>query len=251
MEEVEDLKNLMTIIPLWSTGIFLNTSIGIFNSLTVLQALTMDRHLGPNFKIPAASFLVFNLLATAISIAFIDILILPTWQNLTHRPITPLGRIGIGHFINIIALAASALIETRRLHVARSHELEGSIVPMSASWLVLPLVVMGMGEGFHFPGTVALYYQEFPKALKSTSTAMVSLVFAIGLYLSTLVTDLIDRTTRWLPDDINDGRLDCVFWTLVVMVTVNFGYFLVCAKFFKYQIVEDEDLDDRPSELAL
>jgi len=38
---------------------------------------------------------------------------------------------------------------------------------MSALWLMLPLVVMGIGEGFHFPGTVvALYYQEFPKSLK-------------------------------------------------------------------------------------
>ncbi|KAG2730004.1 hypothetical protein I3760_01G274600 [Carya illinoinensis] len=212
MEEVEDLKN----------------------------ALTMDRHLGPNFKIPAASFLVFNLLATAISIFVVDCLILPTWQNLTHTPITPLRRIGIGHFINIIALVGSALIETRRLHVAQTHELiEGSIVPMSASWLVLPLVVMGIGEGFHFPGTVALYYQEFPKALKSTSTAMVSLLIGIGLYLSTIVTELIDRTTRWLPDNINDGRLDCVFWTLVVIATVNFGYFLICARFFKYKNVED------------
>ncbi|KAG6669934.1 protein NRT1/ PTR FAMILY 2.7-like [Carya illinoinensis] len=244
MEEVEDLKNVMTIIPVWSTGILLSTSIGVSNSLTILQALTMDRHLGPNFKIPAASFLVFNLLATAISIFVVDCLILPTWQNLTHTPITPLRRIGIGHFINIIALVGSALIETRRLHVAQTHEvIEGSIVPMSASWLVLPLVVMGIGEGFHFPGTVALYYQEFPKALKSTSTAMVSLLIGIGLYLSTIVTDLIDRTTRWLPDNINDGRLDCVFWTLVVIAAVNFGYFLICARLFKYKNVEDRDQD--------
>jgi peptide/histidine transporter 3/4 len=244
MEEVEDLKKLVRIIPIWSSGIFLGTPIGIFGSLTVLQALTMDRHLGPHFKIPASSFVVFNLLATSISILTIDNFLLPAWQNLIRKPLTPLQRIGIGHVINILAMVGSALIETRRLHVVRTHQLGGqlgSVVPMSALWLVLPLVVIGISEGFHFPGTVALYYQEFPKSLKSTSTAMVSLLIGIGFYLSTTMIDLTDRTTGWLPDNINDGRLDNVFWMMAVIGAVNFGYFLGCAKMFKYQRVEDHD----------
>jgi peptide/histidine transporter 3/4 len=252
VEEVEDLKKLIRILPIWSTGIYLGTAICIFTSLTILQALTMDRHLGPHFKIPASSFLVFNLLATTISIFTIDNFLLPTWQNLTRKHLTPLQRIGIGHVINILAMVGSALIETRRLHVVRTHQLMGQpggmVVPMSALWLVLPLAVMGIGEGFHFPGTVALYYQEFPKSLKSTSTAMVSLLIGIGLYLSTAITDLIDRTTGWLPDNINDGRVDNVFWVMVVIGALNFGYFLGCAKMFKYQHVEDHD--DGPSGLA-
>jgi peptide/histidine transporter 3/4 len=119
----------------------------------------------------------------------------------------------------------------------------GLAVPMSALWLVLPLAVMGIGEGFHFPGTVALYYQEFPKTLKSTSTAMVSLLIGIGLYLSTAITDLTDKTTGWLPNNINNGRVDNVFWMMAVIGAINFGYFLCCAKMFKYQHV-DQDHDD-------
>jgi peptide/histidine transporter 3/4 len=114
---------------------------------------------------------------------------------------------------------------------------------------MLPLVVMGIGEGFHFPGTVvALYYQEFPKSLKSTSTAMVSLLIGIGLYPSIEITDLIDRTIGWLPDNINDGRVDNLFWMMAVIGAVNFGYFLGCTKKFKYQHVKDHD--DGPSGLA-
>ncbi|XP_059458459.1 protein NRT1/ PTR FAMILY 2.7-like [Corylus avellana] len=251
VEEVEDLKKLVRIIPIWSSGIFLGTPIGVFGSLTILQALTMDRHLGPHFKIPASSFAVFNLLATTISIFTIDNFLLPMWQNMIRRPLTPLQRIGIGHVINILAMVGSALIETRRLHVVRTHQLSGQlglVVPMSALWLVLPLVVIGISEGFHFPGTIALYYQEFPKSLKSTSTAMVSLLIGIGLYLSTTMIDLTDRTTGWLPDNINDGRLDNVFWMMAVIGALNFGYFLGCAKIFKYQHVEDHD--GQSSELA-
>ncbi|KAG7992979.1 hypothetical protein I3843_02G154600 [Carya illinoinensis] len=169
MEEVADLKSLLKIMPLWSTGILLGTAIGIFSSLTILQALTMNRHLGSHFKIPAASFLVFNLLGTAISIFIIDHFLLPTWQNLTRQSLIPLQRIGVGHIISILSLAGCALIETRRLHVIGSHRLggqPGQIVPMSALWLALPLVMIGVGEGFHVPGLFALCYEEFPESLK-------------------------------------------------------------------------------------
>ncbi|KAM1019835.1 hypothetical protein FF1_041123 [Malus domestica] len=230
VKEVEDLKTLMKIMPLWSTGIFLSTPIGITSSLFILQALTMDRHLGPHFTIPAGSFLVFNLLATAISILIVDRFVL--------SKLTPLQRIGIGHVINIVALIGSALIERRRLGVVKAHNLmnqPGSVVPMSALWLVVPLSVVGIGEAFHFPGQVSLFYEEFPKSLKSTSTAMISLLIGIGYYLSTAITDLVDKTTGWLPNDINQGRLDNVFWMLAVVGVVNFVYYLICAKFFIYQ----------------
>ena len=140
--------------------------------------------------------------------------------------------------INIVALIGSALIERRRLGVIRAHNImnqPGSVVPMSALWLVVPLSVVGIGEAFHFPGQVSLFYEEFPKSLKSTSTAMISLLIGIGFYLSTAITDLVDRTTGWLPNDINQGRLDNVFWMLAVVGMVNFVYYLICAKFFMYQ----------------
>ncbi|KAJ9159985.1 hypothetical protein P3X46_025430 [Hevea brasiliensis] len=249
LEELEDLKILIKIMPLWSTSIFLSTTIAIFNSLTILQALTMDRHLGPHFKVPPGSFLVFNLVATALSIFIIDRFLLPAWKNLICQTLTPLQRIGIGHVINILAMVASALIESRRLHVVETHNSNGtpgsSIVPMSGLWLVLPLAIVGVGEGFHFPGQVALYYQEFPSSLRSTSTAMISLLIGIGFYLGTAITNLVRRSTGWLPNNnINDGRLDNVFWLSAVIGVVNFGYYLVCAKLFKYQNVEKHDDHD-------
>lgn len=118
------------------------------------------------------------------------------------------------------------------------------IVPMSALWLALPLVGIGVGEGFSVPGLIALCYQEFPESLKSTSTAMASLLIGIGLYLSTAIMDLIERTSGWLADNINDGRLDYVFWILVMVTVVNFGYFLLCAKLFKMYQHDEERHDD-------
>ncbi|KAF4389164.1 hypothetical protein F8388_026893 [Cannabis sativa] len=163
VEEVEDLKRVIKLIPLWSTGILLTTTIAMFNGLSTIQALAMDREVGP-IKIPAGTFLAFTLVTTAISIFIVD------------------------------------------------------------------------REAFHFPGQVALYYQEFPDSLKTTSTAMVSLLIGLGYYLSVVFTDFIDNTTGWLPNNINIGRVDCVYWLFVVIGVLNFGYYLVCAKLYEYQL---------------
>ncbi|KAL8090524.1 hypothetical protein AgCh_039831 [Apium graveolens] len=42
------------------------------------------------------------------------------------------------------------------------------------------------------------------------------------------------ETTEWLPDDINEGRADYVYWIMSGIGMVNFAYYLICAKFFNY-----------------
>ncbi|KAA0033941.1 protein NRT1/ PTR FAMILY 2.7-like [Cucumis melo var. makuwa] len=242
VQEVEDFKTLLKIFPLWSTSIFLSVPIAIQGSLTVLQALTMDRHLGPNFKIPAGSFSVIIFISTTISLTLVDRFLYPIWQKLIGRMPRPLERIGLGHVLNFISMVVSALVESKRLKIAHVHHLQGqveAIVPISALWLFPQLVLVGMGEAFHFPGQVGLYYQEFPMSLRSTATAMISLVIAVAYYLSTGLIDLLHKVTKWLPDDINQGRLDNVYWMISVIGVINFGYYLVCARCYKYQNVED------------
>ncbi|KAF3966041.1 hypothetical protein CMV_009823 [Castanea mollissima] len=143
-------------------------------------------------------------------------------------------------------MAISALVESKRLKIAQAHHLQGqpgAIVPMLALWLFPQLILVGIGEAFHFPGQIALYYQEFPMALRSTSTAMIAMIIGIAYYLSTALIDLVRRVTGWLPNNINNGRLDNVYWLLVVVGVLNFGYYLVCAYLYKYQNVEKEEED--------
>lgn len=97
MKQVQDLKSLIRILPLWSTSIFLCTPIAVNNSLVVLQALTMDRHIGFHLKIPAGTMLVSVILAAAISLPIIDRLLYPGWKKLTNRYPSALQRIGVGY----------------------------------------------------------------------------------------------------------------------------------------------------------
>ncbi|XP_022731180.1 protein NRT1/ PTR FAMILY 2.7-like isoform X2 [Durio zibethinus] len=211
VQQVEDLKTLIRIFPIWASTVFLAVPIAIQTNMTVLQALAMDRHLGPNFKIPAGSIVVVVLITTAVFIALLDRFLFPNWPKLTGQSLTPKQRIGIGHVFNILSMAISALVESKRLKIAHDHHLQdqhGAIVPMLSLWL--------------------------------TATSMISIVIGIAFYVSTALVDLIRNVTGWLPDDINDGRLDNVYWTFVVLGSLNFGYYLVCAKFYKYQNIELE-----------
>lgn len=108
-------------------------------------------------------------------------------------------------------------------------------VKMSAMWLVLPCATFGVAQGFSFPAMVCFFYQEFPCCLKSTSTAVMSLVAGIGFYMSSVFVGLVRKWTSWLPDDIDRGRLDLVFWLLTGVVCFNFVFYLVCAIRFKYR----------------
>ncbi|XP_051124792.1 protein NRT1/ PTR FAMILY 2.3-like [Andrographis paniculata] len=233
MQQVEDLKTLIRILPLWSSSIFLSTPIGIQVSLTVLQALATDRHLGPgrHFQFPAGSMIIFTFLATVVCLGLFGHCLWPLWKRVTGKQVTSLQQLGLGHALTIGSMAVSALVESKRRR-AQS--------PISVLWLVPQMAIVGSGEACHFPGQVRFYYQEFPSSLKSMSTAMISMLIGIGFYLSTALVDLVRRATAWLPDDIDEGRVDNVYWMLVVIGVLNFGYFLGCCWFFKNKNGDDE-----------
>ncbi|TMX02219.1 hypothetical protein EJD97_022296 [Solanum chilense] len=247
VQEIEDFKSLIKILPLWSSSFFLGTTIGVQTSLSILQALAMDRHIGPNFQIPAGSILVFVMVSTALFLALFDKFLFPTWKKLTGKSLTPLQRIGVGHVISFVSMGVSALVESKRLNVAKSNQ-GSKIVPMSVLWLVPQLAIVGIAEAFHFPGQVTFYYQEFPITLKNMATAMIQVIVGVSFYLTTALIDVVRRTTTWLPGNINNGRLDNVYWILVVGGILNFGYYVTCAWFYKYKTMKEVvDHSDSPS----
>ncbi|XP_073271841.1 protein NRT1/ PTR FAMILY 2.7-like [Primulina huaijiensis] len=239
VQQVEDLKTLIQILPLWSTAILLATPIGIQMSLSVLQALTMDRQMVENVRIPAATMLVFTFIFTALSLGLFDHIIWPVFKKVTwiDRDLTPLQRIGIGHVFNVASMAVSAVVESKRRAIAWYQEPESgaNVGSMSVFWLVPQLALVGIAEAFHYPGQISLYYQEFPNGLKSMATAMISLIIGMAFYLSGAVIEIVRSVTDWLPDDINNGRLENVYWVLVVLGVFNFGYYALCSWIYKYK----------------
>ncbi|KAK4483139.1 hypothetical protein RD792_010319 [Penstemon davidsonii] len=248
VQQVEDLKSLIKIFPIWITGVVLSIPIAIQQSLFIFQAQTMNCDLGSHLKVPAASMQVFTLIATTITIIIVDRLLFPLWERLKHKPLTALQRVGIGHFFTILSMVVSGIVESKRLKIVKSNTLQNqsnAIVPMSVFWLVPQLSFVGMAEALHFAGQVSLYYQEFPESLKSTSTAAVAMSIGSAFYLSNPVIEVIRRVSGWLPDNMNNGRLDNVYWFCSTLGAINFACYLGCTLLYKYQNTVKTADDDK------
>lgn len=137
-------------------------------------------------------------------------------------------------------MAISAVVEAKRLKTVESEDL------MSVAWLFPPLVILGIGDAFQLPASAELFYGAFPESLRNTAISLTSLAIGISFYLTTAVIDLIQRTTEWLPNDINHGRVDNVYWVLVIGGVLNLGYFLVCSWFYSYKTLRDEKVYTPP-----
>ncbi|KAK9755175.1 hypothetical protein RND81_01G006800 [Saponaria officinalis] len=236
VDEVEDFKKMMKALTIWGAGLLESTIYAVSSSLITIQALVMDRHLGPHFEIPAGSVFVFTLIWASFLLTVLDRFLYPLSEKVLQRSLTPLQRIGIGYFFNMSGMVAYAIIERKRLTLIANNSLieRHAVAPMSVLWLVLPLSLLGSGTAFYFPAEVEFYYQEFPKSLRTTSNAMTSLRLAVGYYLSTAIVDVVRKNTMWLPNDINKGRVDQLYWLVSIIGAVNFVIFVIVAKLYEY-----------------
>ncbi|XP_055806728.1 protein NRT1/ PTR FAMILY 1.2-like [Solanum dulcamara] len=243
LEQVESLKALIRILPMWSTCFMICVDMNVF-SFSLLQAKTMDRHIFPHFEIPAASFSVFMIIPLTMWIAFYDRVFVPLLSKYTGRPrgLSPVTRMGIGLVISGMSMALSAITESirRQRAIEEGHEEDPSaLVNMSAMWFMPQYALLGVAEAAHVVGQVEFFYALLPKSMCSLASAM----YTVGVAVSSLIGSLlvcgmnwlssIGGKTSWLSSNINQGHLDYYFWLLAFLSLVNFVYFLVVCRLYE------------------
>ncbi|ESW22633.1 hypothetical protein PHAVU_005G169300 [Phaseolus vulgaris] len=238
IEQVEELKAIIKVIPIWSTGIMVAVSTSQ-TSLWLLQAKTMNRHVTSNFQIPAGSFGVFMMFAVCITAGVYDRVILPLASKVRGKPVTVSAkrRIGIGLFFSILDFVTSAIVESiRRKKAIQEGYIDNpeAVLKMSAMWLIPHNVLCGIAEAFNAIGQSEFYYSEFPSSMSSIAASMFSLGSAVGSLVASLILSIVDNITSkggkqsWVSDNINKGHYDNYYWLLAIMSAVNFLYYLVC-----------------------
>lgn len=210
VEQVEELKALIKVIPLWSTGVLmsLNLSQGSFG---LLQANSMDRHLGARFQMPAASFVLFAIITLSIWIALYDRVLIPLASKIRGRPVY-LGvklRMGIGIFLSFLSMVVSAIVENiRRNRAVREGHIDNphALVGMSALWLIPQHCLFGLAEAFSAIAQIEFYYSEFPKTMSSIASSLFGLGMGVASLLATLILNVVNQlSTRggnesWVSD---------------------------------------------------
>ncbi|CAK9172753.1 unnamed protein product [Ilex paraguariensis] len=248
VQQVEELKALIKVLPIWSTGIIIALT-NSQHSFWVLQANTMDRSLTKNFKIPAGSFSVFELITLTLWVAIYDRILVPRISKFTGKPrgLSLKQRIGIGLFLSFLAIATSALVErTRRARAIDQGlaEQPKAIVKMSAMWLVPQNCLTGLADAFNAVGQVEFYYSQFPKTMSSIGVALFALGMAFGNLGGTLIVKLVDGVSQrggnvsWVSNNLNKGHYDYYYWLLTILSLANCFYFILCS--WAYGSCEDQ-----------
>lgn len=238
VDQVEDLKSLMRVIPIWSTGIMVSVVVGQ-NSFFVLQAKNMNKHITSSFQFPAGSFMVFTILTYTIWLVVCDKIIILLVSKVTKQKgsLTDKQRMGIGILLVCAAMIVSAVVESIRRKRAIEHgllKIAHAAVDMSAFWLVPQHCLVGVAEAFNFIAQIKFYYTQFPKSMASIAVALFSVGMAFGNLIGSFIVKVVDKASKgsgnqsWLSSNLNQGHYDYYYWVLAVLSFVNFLYFLVC-----------------------
>ena len=234
MTQVEEVKMVLKLIPIWSTCILFWTVYSQMTTFTIEQATFMNRKIG-SFDIPAGSFSTFLFITILLFTSLNEKLFVPLARKITHKVqgITSLQRVGIGLIFSIAAMVAAAVIEKQRREIAvqQNHKIR-------AFWLVPQYFLVGAGEAFVYVGQLEFFIREAPERMKSMSTGLFLSTISMGFFVSSLLVSIVEKVTNksWLRSDLNMGKVDNFYWLLAVLGLLNFLVFLTFAMRHQYKV---------------
>ena len=242
MTQVEELKILIRMFPVWATGIVFAAVYAQMSTMFVEQGSMMDTSIG-SFNIPAASLSTFDVISVIFWVPVYDRIIVPIARKFTgkERGFTELQRMGIGLLISVLCMSAAAVVEIVRLQLAKELDLvdEPVAVPISIFWQAPQYFLLGAAEVFTFIGQLEFFYDQSPDAMRSLCSALSLLTTSLGNYLSSFILTIVTYFTTqggnpgWIPDNLNEGHLDYFFWLLAGLSFLNMLVYVVAAKRYK------------------
>ncbi|KAH7683774.1 Proton-dependent oligopeptide transporter family protein [Dioscorea alata] len=243
--QVEELKILLRMFPILATGIMYSAIYAQNSSMFLEQGMALDKRFD-SFTIPPATLSSFDVISVIIWVPIYDKLLIPIARRLTgnERGISQLQRIGIGLFISILTVTAAALVETKRLQIAKAEGIvhEKVTVPMSILWQIPQFSLAGLSEVFTCIGQLEFFYDQAPDNLRSLCTALTLVLVALGSYLSSLILSIVMLITTqrgnpgWIPDNLNEGHLDRFFWLLAGLSFLNLMVYVHYAMKYKHKM---------------
>ncbi|KAJ1423593.1 Proton-dependent oligopeptide transporter family [Sesbania bispinosa] len=246
VEQVEDVKVVLKVLPIFACTIMLNCCLAQLSTFSVEQAATMDTKLG-SLKVPPASLPVFPVLFLMILAPIYDHIIIPYARKATKSEmgITHLQRIGIGLVLSIVAMAVAALVEIKRKRVATHSGLLDDAtkpLPITFLWIAFQYLFLGSADLFTLAGLLEFFFSEAPIRMRSLATSLSWASLALGYYLSSVIVSIVNSVSGnnthrpWLSGtNLNHYRLERFYWLMCVLSGLNFLHYLYWAVRYKYR----------------
>ncbi|GJN33003.1 hypothetical protein PR202_gb21557 [Eleusine coracana subsp. coracana] len=236
--QVEELKVLIRLLPIWVTGILFGAAISQMHTTFIQQGTVMNTKIG-SLSIPPASLYSFEVICVTLWVLLVNKVIVPATRTCfaNGAELTQLQRIGIGRFLMIFAMAIAAFLEMKRLESVQVGE------PLSIVWQLPQYIVIAGAECFAVITQFEFFHGQAPDSMKSMLTAFALLTTALGNYSSSAIITLVAGVTRvwhnpgWIPDDLNQGHLDYYYWCLTALSLANFFIYIYFASKYKLKKV--------------
>ncbi|KAK6924959.1 Proton-dependent oligopeptide transporter family [Dillenia turbinata] len=244
-KEVEEVKIVLKILPIFMSTIMLNCCLAQLSTFSVQQASTMNTKLG-SLKVPPASLPVFPVLFIMILAPLYNHVIIPLARRTTKTEmgISHLQRIGTGLVFSTVAMAVAALVEIKRKRVAARYGLLDSPepLPITILWVALQYLFLGSADLFTLAGMMEFFFTEAPISMRSLATALSWASLAMGYYLSSIIVSTVNHVTGnskhspWLfGSNLNHYHLERFYWLMCTLSGLNFLHYLIWAKLYKYK----------------
>ncbi|KAJ6770407.1 PROTEIN NRT1/ PTR FAMILY 8.3 [Salix purpurea] len=240
--QVEELKIFIRMFPIWATGIVFFAVQAQMSTIFVEQGMLMDRKIG-SFNIPPASMTSIDVISVIFWVPIYDMIIVPVARRFTgrERGFSDLQRMGIGLFISMLSMTAAALLEIKRLQLVKELGLvdDAGAVPLSIFWQIPQYMLIGTAEIFTAIGQIEFFYEQSPDSMRSLCSALGLLTTSLGDYLSSCILSTVTYFTTtggktgWIPDNLNMGHLDYLFWLLAGLSFFNLLIYTVSAMRYK------------------
>ncbi|KAG2657343.1 hypothetical protein PVAP13_1KG209185, partial [Panicum virgatum] len=211
----------------------------LFFPLFVEQGQVMDNHID-RFRIPPASLMTFNCLCILILAPAYNRVLMPVVSRITgmKQGLSEMQRIGVGVVFAMLSMATAALIEMVRLDIANNMGLvdRSTAVPMSIMWQAPQYMFVGVAKVFSVVGFIEFAYEQSPDAMRSLCQACSLIMVTLGSYLVSVMLKIINSVTAgvgnhgWIPENLNQGHLDQLFWLMAGLQLLNLLAFTYCAE---------------------
>ncbi|OAY41390.1 protein NRT1/ PTR FAMILY 5.6 isoform X2 [Manihot esculenta] len=242
---VEEMKLIINMIPVWLATLPFGICVAQCSTFFIKQATTLNRKIGNDFEIPAASIFSLAAIGMIISVTTYEKILVPTLRRKTgnERGIKILQRIGTGMVFSIATMVVAALVEKKRLSVAEKDPLKGSRLSMSVFWLAPQYLIIGIGDGFTLVGLQEYFYDQVPDSMRSLGIAFYLSVIGAANFLSSLLITVVDHVTEkygngWFGKDLNSSRLANFYWLLAAITAANLFVFVFLARRYSYKNVQ-------------